>query len=69
MGETEVRLSPKQEAVCRLVVQGMSNKEIAIELGISHRTVDSHREAAYRRLNVRNTIELVKKFLATEGAA
>lgn len=59
-----VKLSPKQDEVCQRVAQGMTSKQIAIELGISHRTVDAHREAAYRRLGVRSAIELVNKLHA-----
>lgn len=63
-----VKLSPKQGEVCRMVARGMSSKEIAVEMGISHRTVEWHRQAAYQRLQVRNAIELVNK-LNTIGAS
>jgi non-specific serine/threonine protein kinase len=36
------RLSPRQLEVARLVADGLTDREIALRLGISHRTVDSH---------------------------
>jgi DNA-binding NarL/FixJ family response regulator len=37
-----VKLSPRQEQVAALVVQGMSNKAIGKALGIKHETVKIH---------------------------
>ena len=36
------RLSPRQLEVARLVARGLTDRQIARQLGISHRTVDSH---------------------------
>ena len=43
-------LSARQAEVLRLVASGWSHDEIARSLGISVRTVDHHREYAYRKL-------------------
>ena len=43
-------LSARQAEVLRLVASGWSHDEIARALGISVRTVDHHREYAYRKL-------------------
>jgi DNA-binding CsgD family transcriptional regulator len=59
-------LSPQQQRVCDLLVIGLSNKEIARELGIGRRTVEAHRELVYRKLEVRNVVELVRKTLGAE---
>lgn len=56
-------LSPKQQKVCDLVVLGWTNKEIARKLGIGDRTVEEHRGAIYRKMGVRNAVELVRKML------
>jgi DNA-binding NarL/FixJ family response regulator len=40
-----------------------SNKEIAWQLGIHHRTVESHRTVAYRKLRVRTGIQLYRRLL------
>ncbi len=45
-------LSPREMEVLRLITQGMSNKEIANQLGISEQTVKNHVTAILRKLNV-----------------
>ena len=42
------------------VAEGRTNKEIAQELGISHRTVESHRESLMRKLDVYTVAGLTK---------
>jgi DNA-binding NarL/FixJ family response regulator len=42
------------------VARGQTNKEIAQELGISHRTVESHRESLMRKLDVYTVAGLTK---------
>lgn len=54
-------LTERQRGVCDLVTQGFSNKEIGRRLGIGHRTVECHRAEIYRKVGVRNAIELVRK--------
>jgi DNA-binding CsgD family transcriptional regulator len=36
------RLSPRQEQILQLVASGLGDKEIAVRLGISPRTIQSH---------------------------
>jgi two-component system response regulator FixJ len=43
-----------------LAVVGLSSKEIAIKLNISHRTVESHRAWVMERIGARNLAELVR---------
>jgi DNA-binding CsgD family transcriptional regulator len=47
-------LSPRQEEVLWLVREGLSDLEIADEMGLSPRAVQKHLEHAYRLLGVRN---------------
>jgi DNA-binding NarL/FixJ family response regulator len=49
-----VALTPRQRSVLELLVQGMTNKEIARKLGISAGTIKIHLAALYRVLGVRN---------------
>jgi RNA polymerase sigma factor (sigma-70 family) len=53
-------LSPREKEVIALVVAGKTNKEIARHLEISHRTVEKHRANAMLKLNVDNTVQLLK---------
>jgi len=45
-------LSPREMEILELVIQGMSNREIAYHLGISHQTVKNHMTAILRKLSV-----------------
>ncbi|MDY6876855.1 MAG: response regulator transcription factor [Chloroflexota bacterium] len=45
-------LSPREMEILELVIQGMSNKEIAYHLGISHQTVKNHMTAVLSKLGV-----------------
>ncbi len=45
-------LSPREMEILQLITRGMSNKEIARELGISHQTVKNHITSILRKLAV-----------------
>jgi len=45
-------LSPREMEILELVIRGMSNKEIAYYLGISHQTVKNHMTAILSKLGV-----------------
>lgn len=49
-----LELTPRQTAVARLLLKGLTNLEIAAELKISTHTVRRHLEAIFRRLEVPN---------------
>lgn len=51
-GEPFDPLSNREMEVLECVTQGMSNKEIALDLGISHQTVKNHVTAILRKLRV-----------------
>jgi len=53
------RLTPREQEVMARVVQGMSNKEIARALGVSHRTIDVHRARVMEKMGARTLPELV----------
>lgn len=56
-------LTDRQLQVCKLVCDGLQNKEIAEKLGISKETVEVHRYNAYKALGVNNTVLLMRKLL------
>lgn len=47
-----VPLSPREMEILEYVTRGLSNKEIAYKLGISHQTVKNHMTAILRKLRV-----------------
>ena len=52
------RLTQRESEVTMKVLQGLSNKEISTELGISIRTVEKHRAAVMNKLGASNLAEL-----------
>ena len=54
------QLTAREREVLLGVVRGRTNKEIAGELGISHRTVETHRESLMRKLQIRTVAELTR---------
>ncbi len=62
--DAEKDLTTREKSILGLLVDGLRNKEIAANLSISVRTVDTHRTNIMRKLKVNNTAELVKKALS-----
>jgi DNA-binding NarL/FixJ family response regulator len=56
----ELRLTQRELEVIQLLASGKSNKEAAADLGVSPRTVESHRSRIMRRLNFRSFSDLVR---------
>lgn len=54
------RLTDREFQVLRLLAQGRTNREIAEELGIQLKTVDSHRRRILKKLGLRNNAELTR---------
>ena len=53
-------LTAREREVLVHIAQGATNKEIGARLGISVRTVESHREAVMRKLQLRGTASLTR---------
>lgn len=60
-GHARYSLTEKQIDILQHVALGMRPKEIAFQLGISVRTVESHKYAIMQELGVHGTVELVRK--------
>jgi two-component system, LuxR family, response regulator FixJ len=61
-------LSPRQLEVMHLVAEGLSNKEIAIRLDISPRTVENYRAWVMEKMGASNLADLVRKTLLLRKA-
>lgn len=59
-------LSLRQRQVMALVAAGLSNKEIALELGLSPRTVENYRAWVMERMGAKNLAELVRMVVVLE---
>lgn len=55
------KLTNREREVAEKLVQGMTAKEIARDLGLSPRTVEIHRGTLLRKLKAKNTLELVAR--------
>lgn len=51
-------LTPRQQQVARLAARGLSNSEIALQLGVKSNTVDAHLKKIYLFLEVHSRAEL-----------
>lgn len=63
--DTQVRalfetLSPREKQVMRLVTQGLMNKQVAGELGLSEITIKMHRGSVMRKMEARSLAALVR---------
>ena len=52
-------LTPRETEVLKLIVAGLTSKRIAAQLGISFKTVVTHRTRIMDKLNVHNVANLV----------
>ena len=57
-------LTDREEEVVRYLAKGYTNKEIAIQLDISVKTVDTHKARAMLKLGLRSRAEIVRFALA-----
>ena len=55
------RLSEREREVAQILLQGKSNKQIALELGISNRTVEFHLRNMYTKLGAASRTEAILK--------
>ncbi len=53
-------LTPRETEVMECVVQGQANKVIAMDLGVSQRTVEIHRARVMEKMAVRSVAKLVR---------
>ena len=60
-------LTPREHEVMAFVVDGKANKVIAIDLGLSERTVEIHRANVMEKMGARSVAHLVKMHLSLNG--
>jgi DNA-binding NarL/FixJ family response regulator len=61
-GRTEPKdaLTPREEEVVKLIAEANTNKQIAVALNLSEKTVESHRANVLAKLGMRDRVELVR---------
>lgn len=55
-------LTPREQQIADLVCEGLTNKQISFELGISVNVVKHHLTVIFQKTKVKNRIELKKFF-------
>ena len=58
------QITAREQEVLKLIADGCSNKEIAKRLGISVRTVETHRRNITEKLNIKTVAGLIKYSIA-----
>lgn len=59
-------LTEREASVCALLTAGESAKEAAAALGISHRTVETHKWRIFKKFGVDNIVKLTRIVLLRE---
>jgi RNA polymerase sigma factor (sigma-70 family) len=62
--EHYAQLSEREREVLGLIVEGLTNKEIGRALGLSPRTVESHRANLFAKLQVESLAHLIRHYAA-----
>jgi two-component system response regulator NreC len=65
---TSSKLTPREHEVLGLLALGYTNREVAEELTISVRTVETHRASILAKLRLRTRADLVR-YVRANGAA
>lgn len=61
-----IDLTGREQQVLRLILDGLQNKLISLELDISIKTVEYHTSNIFRKLQVKDRFELQYKFQIDE---
>ena len=56
----DTSLSPRERVIVQLIAEGHSNKQMSEILGLSIKTIETHRASAMRKLNVTSTAAVVR---------
>lgn len=62
-----LRLTPREHDVLDGLVEGLPNKAIAYDLGVSPRTIEAHRSSIMRKLEAANLAQLLRTALVARG--
>lgn len=58
--ERKSRPTPREQEIVQLLAEGRQNKQVAAHLGVSVKTVQTHRATVMRKLELHTTVDLVR---------
>lgn len=56
------QLTAREHEVLTVLMEGLSNKEVAAKLNLSPRTVEAHRAAAFSKLGVSSLVQAIREY-------
>ena len=56
------QLTAREHEVLAVLMEGRSNKEVALQLNLSPRTVEAHRAAAFAKLGVTSLVQAIRDY-------
>ena len=62
----EAILTKREQEIASYIVNGLTSKKIAMNLGLSPRTVEVHRGRVMKKLGAKNLDDLKSKYLTTK---
>ena len=61
-------LTHREQEIMDLIVEGLANKQMAYRLGLSEKTIETHRSRVMKKMSVDSVAELVRMVLAVRSA-
>lgn len=61
MNTTEIKLSPRQRTILQELNKGLSNKQIAFNIGVAEATIKMHISALMRIFDAQNRVQVLLK--------
>ena len=65
----QIHLTAREKEIAQMCAQGLLSKEIAAQLGISPRTVETHKNNLFKKLGINNTVELMRYMQMTSTSS
>jgi DNA-binding NarL/FixJ family response regulator len=57
------KLTPRENQILKLLLQGFKTKEIAIQLNLKSNTISTVKRNIFSKLQVKNIIDIIKYFI------
>ncbi len=65
MKQKEPRLTKREKQIMKLVLEGLTSREIGAALGLSYRTIEVHKGKVLKKFEVKSTLKLLGVLVKT----